>query len=150
ARREGGVLMTSIDDRNADVTVRKNRKIIICLDGTNDEIGNARPTNVGKVYEMLKMTEPSVQIAYYDPGIGTLPASTARGYVERKVSRIGELAFGWGLRSKLADAYRWLMQHYQFKDEIYIFGFSRGAYTARALVGMLNRPGLLRPGSENL
>jgi uncharacterized protein (DUF2235 family) len=42
------------------------------------------------------------------------------------------------------------MRHWQPGDELYVFGFSRGAYTARALVGMLNRPGLLRPGSENL
>jgi uncharacterized protein (DUF2235 family) len=128
----------------------QHKKIIICLDGTNDQIGESYPTNVGKTYEMLKLTDSSSQIAYYDPGVGTLPASTARGMLERKVSRIDELAFGIGIKAKLVEAYTWLMQHYQFGDEIYVFGFSRGAYTARALVGMLNRPGLLRPGSENL
>jgi uncharacterized protein (DUF2235 family) len=50
----------------------------------------------------------------------------------------------------VAEAYTFLMHHWRPGDELYIFGFSRGAYTARALVGMLNRPGLLRPGSENL
>jgi hypothetical protein len=54
------------------------------------------------------------------------------------------------MRTNLAQAYTWLMQRYHPGDELYIFGFSRGAYTARALVGMLARPGLMRPGSENL
>jgi uncharacterized protein (DUF2235 family) len=126
------------------------KKIIICFDGTNDEIGVARPTNVGKTFEMISLTEPTIQIAYYDPGVGTLPASTAHGKVNRGISRTAELAFGWGIRANVVEAYTWLMQHYQFHDKIYVFGFSRGAYTARALVGMLNRPGLLRPGSENL
>jgi uncharacterized protein (DUF2235 family) len=60
------------------------------------------------------------------------------------------LAFGTGMKTNVAQAYGYLMQHWQPGDEVYVFGFSRGAYTARALVGMLNRPGLLRPGSENL
>jgi uncharacterized protein (DUF2235 family) len=126
------------------------KNIVICLDGTNCQIGVSQPTNVAHTYEMLSLLDPTRQIAYYDPGVGTLPATTARGIIERRVSRIGELAFGIGIRAKLIQAYTWLMQHYRFGDNIYIFGFSRGAYTARALVGMLNRPGLLRPGSENL
>jgi hypothetical protein len=99
---------------------------------------------------MLDLTDPSRRLAYYDPGVGTLPSSTARGKLARAVSRIMQLAFGWGLRTNLSEAYVWLMKHYQPRDEIYIFGFSRGAYTARALAGILTRPGLLRPGSENL
>jgi hypothetical protein len=126
------------------------KKLVVCLDGTNDQIGSSLPTNVGKTFEMLSLTHPDQQLAYYDPGVGTLPTSSARGTVGRLFSRGAELAFGWGIRANLAQAYTWLMQHYQFGDEIHVFGFSRGAYTARALVGMLNRPGLLRPGSENL
>jgi uncharacterized protein (DUF2235 family) len=126
------------------------KKLVVCLDGTNNQIGTSLPTNVGKTFEMLSLTQPEQQLAYYDPGVGTLPASTARGKVGRLASRTAELAFGWGLKANLAQAYTWLMQHYQFRDEVYVFGFSRGAYTARALVGLLNRPGLLRPGSENL
>jgi uncharacterized protein (DUF2235 family) len=130
--------------------VPPKKKIIICLDGTNDQIGSAEPTNVGKTFEMLKLTDPAHQVAYYDPGVGTLPEATAHGRLARKVSTGCELAFGWGIRAKVAEAYTWLMQHYAFGDDVYVFGFSRGAYTARALIGLLNRPGLLRPGSENL
>lgn len=133
------------------------KRLIICLDGTNDEIGRGLPTNVGKTYELLKLSE-AAQDAYYDPGIGTLPAATARGVLERKVSVGLELMFGRGIRSKLASAYTWLMQNYDHgnpaagrpRAQVYVFGFSRGAFTARALVGMLNRVGLLRPGAENL
>jgi uncharacterized protein (DUF2235 family) len=135
----------------ATVLTPTPKKIVICLDGTGNQIGGSRlPTNVAKIYQMLELQLPDKQIGYYDPGVGTLPASTARGRIGRRISQGMQLAFGRGMRANLTQAYTWLMQHYQPKDEIYIFGFSRGAYTARALAGMLIRPGLLRPGSENL
>ena len=144
-------------DGAATTSSPQPKRLILCLDGTNDEIGRGLPTNVGKTYETLKLSEAR-QSAYYDPGIGTLPTATARGFVERKVSVGLELMFGRGIRSKLASAYTWLMQNYDHGDptanrpraQIYVFGFSRGAFTARALIGMLNRVGLLRPGAENL
>jgi uncharacterized protein (DUF2235 family) len=126
------------------------KKIVVCLDGTGNQIGSSEPTNVAKIFQMLDLRDPKVQIAYYDPGVGTLPASSARGRVGRFTSVLGQLAFGNGLQTNLTQAYTWLMHHYQPNDQIYVFGFSRGAYTARALTGMLTRPGLLRPGSENL
>ncbi|MEO9140354.1 MAG: DUF2235 domain-containing protein [Jatrophihabitans sp.] len=133
------------------------KRLILCLDGTNDEIGRGLPTNVGKTYEMLAASDVR-QATYYDPGIGTLPAANARGYVDRKVSVGLELMLGRGIRTKLAAAYTWLMENYDHGDpatgrpraQVYVFGFSRGAFAARALVGMLNRVGLLRPGAENL
>ncbi|MBO1754680.1 DUF2235 domain-containing protein [Allobranchiibius sp. CTAmp26] len=126
------------------------KTIVMCLDGTNDQIGVSEPSNVAKIFRMLSLVDPSRQIAYYDPGIGTLPAPHARGIIERHLSTGEELAFGIGMRHKLTEAYSWLMRHYAFGDRIFVFGFSRGAYTARALVGMLHCPGLLRTGSENL
>jgi uncharacterized protein (DUF2235 family) len=60
------------------------------------------------------------------------------------------LAFGYGLRDNLKDAYLFLMQHYDRDDRIFLFGFSRGAYTVRALAGMIHRAGLLNRGNENL
>jgi hypothetical protein len=59
-------------------------------------------------------------------------------------------AVGRGVKTNVAQAYRYLMQHWRTGDSVYVFGFSRGAFTARALAGMLWRPGLARPGSENL
>lgn len=126
------------------------RKIVICLDGTGNQVGARHPTNVVRLYEMLRADDPAQQLLYYDPGVGTMSSATARGPASRWFSRVSGLAFGTGLKTNLAEAYTFLMQHWQPGDEVYVFGFSRGAYTARALVGILNKPGLMRPGSENL
>lgn len=126
------------------------RNIVICLDGSGNQVGARNPTNVVKLFEMLEPGDPSSQLLYYDPGVGTMSSATARGPVGRWFSRMSGLAFGTGLKANLAEAYTYLMQEWQPGDSVYVFGFSRGAYTARALVGMLNKPGLMRPGSENL
>jgi uncharacterized protein (DUF2235 family) len=70
--------------------------------------------------------------------------------VGRKVSRLLGLGFGVGMRQNLGEAYTFLLQHWEPGDRLYLFGFSRGAYTARALAGLLYRAGMLRPGCENL
>jgi uncharacterized protein (DUF2235 family) len=126
------------------------KKIVVCLDGTGNQLGANNPTNVAKVFQLLDLSDPSKQLAYYDPGVGTMSAASARGRLGRAASRLSGLAFGTGMKTNLSEAYTYLMQHWQAGDSIYIFGFSRGAYTARALAGMLTRPGLMRPGSENL
>ncbi|MFF9653301.1 DUF2235 domain-containing protein [Streptomyces sp. NPDC014622] len=126
------------------------RRIVICLDGTGDQVGAGHPTNVVRLFEMLEADDPSRQLLYYDPGVGTMSSAAARGPVDRWLSRVCGLAFGTGLRTNLAEAYTWLMRNWEPGDLVYVFGFSRGAYTARALVGMLNKPGLMRAGSENL
>jgi uncharacterized protein (DUF2235 family) len=130
--------------------VRAPKKIVICLDGTGNQMKAKGHTNVATLYKMLDLSDPTRQLGYYDPGVGTLSAANARGPVGRWWSRTCGLAFGSGMRTNVAEAYTFLMRHWQPGDEVFVFGFSRGAYTARALVGMLNRPGLLRPGSENL
>ena len=126
-----------------------DRDIVICLDGTSNELDH-HPTNAAKVFMMLDLDDPDTQIAYYDPGVGTLPSATAHGAVEKWMSQVGGLAFGFGMRQKVGRAYGWLVEHYRPGDRIHIFGFSRGAYTARALAALLARPGLLRAGSEHL
>ncbi|MDT5033548.1 MAG: hypothetical protein QOC94_3719, partial [Actinoplanes sp.] len=120
------------------------------LDGTGNQMKARGHTNVATLFGMLDLSDPTKQIGYYDPGVGTMSAASARGAADKWLSRMSGLAFGSGLKTNVGEAYTYLMRHWQPGDEVYIFGFSRGAYTARALVGMLNRPGLLRPGSENL
>ncbi|MEU9348426.1 DUF2235 domain-containing protein [Streptomyces sp. NPDC048278] len=127
-----------------------SRNIVICLDGSGNQVGASHPTNVVRLFEMLEADHPERQLLYYDPGVGTMSSATARGPAGHWLSRMCGLAFGTGLKANLAEAYTYLMQHWQPGDRVYVFGFSRGAYTARALVGMLNKPGLMRPGSENL
>jgi uncharacterized protein (DUF2235 family) len=124
------------------------KRIVLCFDGTSNQIGAGNLTNVAKLFEMLDKNNPASQLAYYDPGVGTLaPAHTS---LPSRLVLLFEQAFGVGLKHNVAQGYRYLMQHWRPGDAVYIFGFSRGAYTARALAGMLLRPGLLRPGSENL
>ncbi|WP_371664182.1 DUF2235 domain-containing protein [Streptomyces sp. NBC_00280] len=126
------------------------KNLVICLDGTGNQLRAKGNTNVVRLYEMLDLSDPARQIAYYDPGVGTFSAAGAWTPVGRRLSKLFGLALGSGIRVNLAEAYTYLMRHYEPGDHIYVFGFSRGAYTARALTGMLKAIGLLRPGLENL
>lgn len=122
------------------------KNIVICCDGTGEKLVGPQPSNVVKLYRALSQT--AGQVAYYHPGIGTSAAPGARGWIARQWTRLLGLAFGYGLEDNIADAYRFLMEHFQPGDQVYLFGFSRGAYTVRALSGMLHFVGLLKPGSE--
>jgi uncharacterized protein (DUF2235 family) len=126
------------------------KNIVVCLDGTGNQLKAKGNTNVVRLYEMLDLSDPSRQIAFYDPGVGTFSAQGAWTPLARRVTKLAGLAVGMGLRTNLAEAYTYLMQHYEPGDKLYIFGFSRGAYSARALAGLLGVVGLIRPGSENL
>jgi uncharacterized protein (DUF2235 family) len=126
-----------------------SKSIFVCCDGTGNEFaakdspdGNS---NVVKLYTALKLNVH--QVAYYHPGVGTLGDPTKMG-MARKWSVIKGLAFGEGFQDNVLDAYRYLMQHYAANDRVYLFGFSRGAYTARALAGLLHGYGLLCRGNE--
>ncbi|MEV0937768.1 DUF2235 domain-containing protein [Streptomyces phaeochromogenes] len=138
----------SLGLRPSEALMAKN--IVVCLDGTGNQLKARGNTNVVKLYEMLDLHDPAEQIAYYDPGVGTFSAAGAWTAPARKLSKFLGLAFGSGLRTNLAEAYTYLMHHYEPGDRIFLFGFSRGAYTTRALGGLLKSVGLLRPGSENL
>lgn len=124
------------------------KNIVVCCDGTAGEYG-LRKSNVVKLYSVLAR-DTHQQVAFYDPGVGTatMPAALSAPLVTLR--RGLGLAFGYGLTKDLHDAYRYLMQTYETGDRIFIFGFSRGAYTARALAGMLHKCGLLSPHNDNL
>lgn len=128
----------------------QGKRIVVCLDGTANQIGAGNLTNVAKLFELLDKNDPATQLVYYDPGVGTLAPAAAHSALRRWFALMIEKAFGAGLKDNVAQAYRYVMEHWRPGDAVYIFGFSRGAYTARALAGMLLRPGLMRPGSENL
>jgi uncharacterized protein (DUF2235 family) len=117
-----------------------SRNLVVCLDGTRNE-PETGPTNVTRLYDIA--VKDDRQLVYYDPGVGTMGARSA-------TTRAGGLVLGHGVRENVEEAYGVLMRAYQPGDRIFIFGFSRGAYTARALTGMLRTVGLLRPGADNL
>jgi uncharacterized protein (DUF2235 family) len=126
-----------------------SRNVVVCCDGTGNDFDDPNTdSNVIKLYKTL--VHNGEQAVYYRPGVGTMGAPTARGWVEKQWSRLKGLAFGAGLMDAVADAYRFLMNEYASGNNIFIFGFSRGAYTARAIASVLHVFGLLRPGNENL
>jgi uncharacterized protein (DUF2235 family) len=124
------------------------KNVVICCDGTGNEFGGDCNSNVVKLYSTLVINDS--QRGYYHPGVGTMGAPSARNWIEKKWSLVKGLAFGAGLMANVADAYRYLMNVYADGDSVYLFGFSRGAFTARALAGMLNMYGLLCPGNDGL
>lgn len=123
------------------------KNLVVCLDGTNNEPEHGA-TNVTRFFEVARKDDR--QVVYYDPGVGTMGARSATTRVGKFLTRVGGLAFGHGIGTNIEEAYGWLMRAYEPGDRIYVVGFSRGAYTSSALVGMLRTVGLLRPGAENL
>jgi uncharacterized protein (DUF2235 family) len=125
------------------------RNIVICCDGTSNEFG-ALNTNVVKLFGILKKDDPEAQIVFYDPGVGTIASAKVVTRLLKKITVLFGLAFGYGITKNIDDAYRFLMDNYRGDtDRVFLFGFSRGAYTARAIAGMLTTVGLLPKGSDN-
>src|SRR6266852_3601758 len=123
------------------------KNIVICCDGTGNEFGESK-SNVVNLYKLL--VHDDSQVAYYHPGVGTMGARSALTGITRWWTKVIGLAFGYGISDNIADAYQFLMRTFEPDDKVYVFGFSRGAYTARALCGMLHIIGLLREDNEGL
>ena len=123
--------------------------IVICCDGTGNEFG-VKNSNVIKLFSILDKSRKN-HIVYYHPGIGTTGLT---GFLNRGKAwflRTLGAAIGYGIRQDVADCYRFLMNNYSGpEDKIFIFGFSRGAYTARILCSMLHEFGLMNKGNDNL
>ncbi len=124
------------------------RNLVICCDGTNNQFGTNN-TNVVRLVQVLDR-DPTKQSLYYDPGVGTLPEPNAFTASQKWLSKVMGLAFGAGLQSKVGQAYGYLMEEWEPGDRVYLFGFSRGAYAARVLAGLLHSLGLLPRGNTNL
>lgn len=123
------------------------RNLVLCCDGTSNQFTSNR-TNVLKLcYALVKDSDR--QLVYYHPGVGTR-APVGSGPIGGFWDRLGGLVFGAGLKDDVAAAYVFLMNHYRSGDRVYLFGFSRGAYTARVLAGMLKLYGLSMPGNDAL
>jgi uncharacterized protein (DUF2235 family)/phage tail protein X len=107
---------------------------VFCFDGTWNALANI-PTNVVLTAASIKRqgTDRTAQIIYYDEGVGT-------AWYDKLVGGM----FGWGLIENVRKAYRFLIFNYDPGDEIYIFGFSRGSFTARSFVGLMRYVGPIR------
>jgi uncharacterized protein (DUF2235 family) len=117
------------------------KKIIVCCDGTWNkpdtyEKGVLIKTNVQRIYEAIGDESGDKQVKFYDPGVGT-------GFSLK--DRVFGGGFGRGIDRNIQDAYKFLMWNYEQGDQIYLYGFSRGAYTVRSLAGFVRNSGILKP-----
>jgi uncharacterized protein (DUF2235 family) len=123
------------------------RNIVVCCDGPASETGKSL-SNVHKLFFCLSKTT-TFQVAFYEPGIGArAPGSSPKAW--QSAQALFVLATGYGLDDSILNSYEFLVKNYEEGDEIYLFGFSLGAYTARMLAGLIHKVGLLRPEQMNL
>jgi uncharacterized protein (DUF2235 family) len=124
------------------------KRIITCSDGTWNkpnatENGKPIQTNVQRIFDLVEKRDPVkdiTQIKYYDEGIG------AQGNV---LTRMLNGATGKGIDNNIQDIYKFICWNYEPGDEIYLFGFSRGAYTARSLAGLIRKSGIIKGNDLN-
>jgi len=127
-----------------------SKNLVLCLDGTGNRFKSVGHTNVLRLYGLLDHEQPSRQRTYYDPGLGTFSVQGAWTPWARWATRAAGLAFGLGLRQNVSEAYTFVLRQYEPGDRIYLFGFSRGAYTARVLASLIRQVGIVRAGAENM
>ena len=115
------------------------KAIVLFSDGTGNSAAALFKTNVWRLYQALDLSPPepgeSRQIAYYDDGVGTSAF---------KLFAVFGGIFGLGLKRNVLDIYTFLCRNYEPGDRIYAFGFSRGAFTIRVLVGLVVKEGLIQ------
>ncbi|KAF2128261.1 hypothetical protein P153DRAFT_341764 [Dothidotthia symphoricarpi CBS 119687] len=128
-------------------TLRPKKRIVICCDGTWQSSAHGHhnvPSNVAKISRSIgnwyidenELTAP--QIVYYDAGVGT-----GMGWLDQKWAG----GFGEGLDENVCEAYNFIVNNYTPGDELFFFGFSRGAYTVRACAGLVCRAGICTPSA---
>jgi uncharacterized protein (DUF2235 family) len=112
------------------------KNIVLCADGTGNDGGTGSDTNVFKIYQAAKINRGNGDkpLVYYDRGVGTAKLATKRA--------LGG-GFGKGFKTNVMELYGFLGRHYKDGDDIYVFGFSRGAATVRAFAGMIEHCGLV-------
>jgi len=125
---------------DSDKRTNGSKNIVICSDGTGNTAIKGRGTNVFKIFEAVDIyghaTNPSLtrQVAIYDDGVGTS--------IVKPLKLLGG-AFGWGLSRNVKELYTELARVYEPGDRIYLFGFSRGAFTVRTLAGLIVTCGII-------
>lgn len=116
-----------------------SKRLVVCCDGTWNHRDQPNPTNVTKVFSAVAREDGPgrVQVPHYVRGVGTAWWEKIRGGV-----------FGMGLSRGVVTAYRWIAESYEPGDELFLFGFSRGAYTARSTAGLIRNCGIVRQPTE--
>ena len=115
-----------------------SRNLIVLSDGTGNSASTPFKTNVWRLYQAIDLTDGS-QVAVFGDGVGTSSV---------KILRVLGLALGVGVKRNVLNLYKFLCRNYKAGDHIWAFGFSRGAFTVRVLVGLIHREGLVSFNSE--
>ncbi|KAL0061353.1 hypothetical protein AAF712_011811 [Marasmius tenuissimus] len=118
------------------------RTLVLCFDGTGDQFDSDN-SNIVELFSLLKKDDRAKQMVYYQAGIGTYTTPKIATPFMAKFSKTLDEMIAWNLDAHVMDGYEFLMQNYTAGDRICIFGFSRGAYTARSLAGMIHKVGVL-------
>jgi uncharacterized protein (DUF2235 family) len=117
------------------------KRIAVCMDGTWSRLRSDTPTNIAKIARSVQheSVDGAKQIVIYTPGVGAADDLAA----DAKGALAGGL-FGAGLEKDILDSYIRLCLNYQWGDDVFIFGYSRGAFSARSLGGLIRRCGIIR------
>ncbi|KKY16706.1 hypothetical protein UCDDS831_g06770 [Diplodia seriata] len=139
-----------------DPAPSRKRTFVLCFDGTGNKFqGTDADSNILKIFRMLDRRDGS-QFHYYQPGIGTYVTTGSLSHTSRWqrfsswYAKTKDSAIGTSFAEHVMGGYKFLMRYYLPGDEIYFFGFSRGAYIARFLAEMLDHVGLLTAGNEEM
>lgn len=122
-----------------------SKNIVIFSDGTGQDGGIRPEQRMSNIYKMYRAArsgpdtdiDPREQVAFYDPGLGTETSAVGWVSIQRSFSKLISAATGRGITTNIADCYEFIINHYTPGDRIWIFGFSRGAYTARCIANVL-------------
>src|SRR5215813_14810736 len=114
------------------------RNLVVLSDGTGNSAAKTAKTNVWRLYQALDLKDGK-QVAVFGDGVGTSSV---------KVLRVIGLALGFGVKRNVLNLYKFLCRNHNPGDRIWAFGFSRGAFTVRALVGLIHHEGLVSFNSE--
>jgi uncharacterized protein (DUF2235 family) len=143
------------------------RRLVVFADGTwntpqDEDEGHLVSTNVAKMYEAVRRRPVASgdvqQISFYHPGIGVKPNFFEAGvekvagwlHINTANRNLLQGVTGDGIDQNIKDCYRWLVQQYVPGDDIFLFGFSRGAYTVRSLAGFIRNSGLVTRDDDGL
>ncbi|KAK9370275.1 hypothetical protein V1509DRAFT_617281 [Lipomyces kononenkoae] len=131
----------------------QGKNLVLCFDGTGSKFGERPPSNVLRLYQMIERTD-NTQIHYYQPGIGTyIGSDNDFDCVSSKWRTLLlhlDAIIAYSFDDHIVAGYRFLIRYYNAGDRIWMFGFSRGAFTARILASMIERVGLVGSGGEEL
>jgi uncharacterized protein (DUF2235 family) len=126
----------------------KGKNVVVCCDGTANEFTSNR-TNVAKLFFTLAK-DPVRQAGYYHPGVGTMAPPGVFTTAGAFLARMAGMGWGFGLNNDIRDAYAFIANCFEEGDRLFMFGFSRGAYTVRAVASLLHMYGLIGKGNEPL